>query len=282
MLRYLALLCLFSCSPAVASAADSVSFGRRAAQSGDAVEQSVRVEMQIESTARQGAKVIETSASRVDRTQTRRVTATDIVGGRVVGAEVRFFDATTIHNDAKTEEPVSGKTYHCRRDGDRLTITTAAGTLPPMAEYEVVARAMETLGTASPLAKFLAGRTVRVGERIELPSELAQQALGFDKQMGEVDRFTLRLTRVNSIAGRRVARFDAEIEAHGATSEQMRLIIAGVFELEETTCRIVSADLAGPIAISGLRGPDSQSGYTLDGRGKMHLELAARYRDATR
>ncbi len=274
--------CLLSLIAASSMAVTNVSFGRRSALPGDTVEQSVRVEMQLESTARQGAKVIETSASRVDRSQTRRVTATEIVGNRVMAAEVRFFDATTVHNDEKLNEPVAGKTYSCRREGERMVITTATGELPPMAEYEIVARAMETLGTASPLAKFLAGRTVAVGQQLELPAALAQQALGFDKQMGEVDRFALTLSKVETVGSRRVATFDAEIEAHGATSEQMRLIIAGVFRVEEATCRIVSADLSGPIAISGVRGPGGDSGYTLDGRGKMHLEVAARYRDATR
>ncbi len=274
----LALLAIAASAPA----ADSLTFGRRPSLVGDAVQQSVRVEMRLESTARQGATVLETSTSTIDREQTRRVTATEVAGERVIGAEVRFLEATATRDSTAERQAIAGKAYLCRRESDeRLTITTADGRLPPMDEYELVTRAMETLGTASPLAEFLAGRTVSVGERLELPAELAQQALGFDSRMGEVDRFVMTLTRVETIESRRVGRFDTEIEAHGATSQQMRLIVAGVFQVDEATCRLVSADLTGPIAMSGVRGGQTE-GYTLDGKGKMRLALTAQYRDARR
>lgn len=267
---------------AATAAAQTLTFDNRAPAVGDAVQQSVRVEMRLESTARQGAEVIESTTSAIDREQTRRVTATEVAGERVVGAEVRFFNATATHDGAAEQQPIAGKAYRCHRESDeRLTITTPDGQLPPMNEYELVARAMESLGTASPLAEFLAGRTVRVGERLELPAELAQRALGFDSRMGEVDRFVLKLTEVESVESRRVGRFDAEIEAHGATSQQMRLIVAGAFHVEEATCRVVSADLSGPIAMSGARG-GKVGAYTLDGRGKMRLAIKAQYRDARR
>jgi len=238
--------------------------------------------MLLESTARQGATVLESTKSELDRQQTRRVTATEVVGGKVLAAEVRFLDASAIRDGVAEPQPIAGKGYLCRRESDdRLAITTPDGQMPPMDEYELVTRAMETLGTTSPLAKFLAGRTVRVGERLELPAELAQQALGFDSRMGEVDRFVLTLTNVETINSQRVGAFDAEIEAHGATSQQMRLIVAGAFRIDEATCRTVSADLTGPIAMSGLRGGQA-GGYTLDGKGKMRLALSAQYRDARR
>lgn len=263
-----------------APAAETLTFNHRPPAVGDAVQQTVRVEMRIESTARQGATVLETTSSEIQRQQTRRVTATEIAGGRVLGAEVRFLEASAQRDGADEPQPIAGKAYLCRRESDqRLAITTPDGQMPPMDEYELVTRAMETLGTTSPLAKFLAGRTVKVGERLELPAELAQQALGFDSRMGEVDRFVLTLTGVEERDSRRVGAFDTEIEAHGATSQQMRLIVAGAFRVDEATCRIVSADLNGPIAMSGLRG--GQVGeYTLDGKGKMRLALSAQYRDA--
>ncbi|QDT67260.1 hypothetical protein MalM25_01570 [Planctomycetes bacterium MalM25] len=264
------------------AAAQTLTFGHHAPAVGDAVQQSVRVEMRLESTARQGAEVIESTTSAIDREQTRRVTATEVTGKRVVGAEVRFFNATAARDGAAEQQPIAGKAYLCRRESDeRLTITTPDGQLPPMNEYELVTRAMESLGTASPLAEYLAGRTVRVGERLELPAELAQRALGFDSRMGEVDRFVLKLTRVEDVESRRVGRFEAEIEAHGASSQQMRLIVAGAFQIDGATCRIVSADLSGPIAMSGARG-GKVGAYTLDGKGKMRLALKAQYRDARR
>lgn len=262
--------------------AETATFGRRQSAIGDAVEQTVRLEMKLDTTSRQGAQVIEKESSEVERQQRRRVTASSTREGRVVGAAVRFFEATSTRNGEATADIVAGKTYHCERgEDDKLTVLTEKGTTPSMEEYTLVVRAMETLGTASPLAEFLAGKTVEVGEEIELPAELAQRALGIDKQFGKVNKFTLTLQGVRVVEGLRVASFTANIEASGGGAGQMGLFVEGAFEIEEPTCRMVSADLSGPIALSGQQGVGVVA-HQVDSRGRMRMQLAARYRDATR
>ena len=125
-------------------------------------------------------------------------------------ATVHFFTANKSHNDQTIADPVVGKTYHCERTDQQLTVTTPEGLVPPLAEYKVVTRAMESLGKPNPLANFLANKTVAVGERLELPAEVAQQVLGFDEKMGDVEKFTLTLTSIEKM----VAHFEAEIEAN--------------------------------------------------------------------
>lgn len=275
--RYLLLAVLLAPSLAFA---ESATFGRRQSVVGDAVEQTVQLTMKLDTTSRQGAQIIEQDSSEVERTQRRRVTASSTREGRVVGAAVRFFEATSTHNGESTTDPVAGKTYHCERgEDDKLTVLTEKGTMPTMEEYTLVVRAMETLGTASPLAEFLAGKTIEVGEEIELPAELAQRALGFDKQFGKVNLFTLKLKELRVVEGLRVARFAATIEATGGGTGQMGLIVEGAFEIEEPTCRMVSADLTGPIALSGQQGV-GVTAHQVDSRGRMRMQLAARYRDS--
>lgn len=275
------LLCLVALLAPSFAAAETVAFAHRTAAVGDAVEQTVRFEMRLEMTSRQGAEILDEDASEAVRTQRRRVTATDTREGKVVGADVRFFEAASTHNGETTTDPVAGKSYHCERRGESLTVTTDDGITPSMGEYALVVRAMETLGTTSPLAEFLAGKRVEVGEKLDLPADLAQRALGFDKQLGTVDRFELTLKSVESVDGRDVARFAATIEAAGAGAEQMGLVVGGVFDIETKTCRVVAVDLNGPIAMSGQRGV-GLAAHQLDGRGQMRMQLAARYRDATR
>lgn len=275
----LAPLLAMSLAPSLA-AAESATFGRRPTVVGDAIEQTLRVEMRLHTTSRQGAEVVDEASSEVDRSQRRRVTASRTRAGRVSGATVQFFEATSTHNGESTTDVVAGKSYQCERgEDDKLTVLTDKGLMPSMEEYALVARAMETLGAASPLAEYLAGKTVEVGERLDLPAELAQRALGFDKQFGTVDRFLLELQELHEVDGRRVARFGATIEASGAGTGQMGLVIEGVFEIEEPTCRVVAADLTGPIAVSGLRGVGVVA-HQMDGRGRMRMQLAARFRDA--
>lgn len=275
--RFFLLAVLFAPSFALA---ESATFGRRLSVVGDAVEQTVQLTMKLDTTSRQGDQVIEQDSSEVERTQRRRVTASSTRDGRVVGAAVRFFEATNSHNGDSTTDVVAGKTYQCERgEDDKLTVLTDKGTMPTMEEYALVVRAMETLGTASPLAEFLAGKTIEVGEEIELPAELAQRALGFDKQFGKVNVFTLTLEDVRAVEGLRVARFTANIEASGGGAGQMGLFVEGAFEIEEPTCRMVSADLTGPIALSGQQGV-GVTAHQVDSRGRMRMQLAARYRDS--
>lgn len=274
------LLLLAALLAPVTAGAESATFGRRQSVVGDVVEQTVRLEMNLDTTSRLGAQVIDQDSSVAERLQRRRVTASSTREGRVVGAAVRFFEASSTRNGESTPDAVAGKSYRCERgEDDQLTVLTDKGLMPSMEEYAQVVRAMETLGTASPLAELLAGKTVAIGETLDLPAELAQRALGFDKQFGTVDRFTLKLEEVHEVDGRRVARFGATIEASGAG--QMGLVVEGVFEIEEPTCRVVAADLAGPIAISGLRGV-GVAAHQMDGRGRMRMQIAARYRDATK
>lgn len=273
MLFRLALLAFFSL-PVLASA-QSVTFGRHAAEPGDRIDQAIRVEMRLDQTGRRGDEVVEQTKASQDREQRRRVIATETAAGRVVQATVHFIEARSTHNGEATVEPVVGKQYVCRRTGDGLEIMTPGGTVPPIKEYALVARAMATLGTASPLAEFLSGRTVAVGERLDLPAELAQQALGFDREMGEVRRFTLQLRAIDQTASALIARFTAEIEASGHWAQQMGLLVTGAFAIEAHTCRLVSADLSGPILMSVVVGD-----YTIDAKGKMRLALASQYRDA--
>lgn len=262
--------------------AESATFSRRQSVVGDAVEQTVRLEMKLDTTSRQGAQVIEQESSEVERQQRRSVTALSTREGRVVGAAVQFFEATSTRNGESTADPVAGKTYHCERgEDDKITVLTDKGTIPTMQEYTLVVRAMETLGTASPLADFLAGKTIEVGETLDLPAEIAQRALVFDKQFGTVNKFTLTLEKVRVVEDRRVARFAANVEASSAGSGQMGLFVEGAFEIEEPTCRMVSADLSGPIALSGKQGVGVVA-HQVDSRGRMRMQLAARYRDATR
>lgn len=270
----LALLAFVSL-PVLASA-QSIKFGRHAPEPGDTIDQAIRVEMRLDQTGRRGDQIMEQTKARQDREQRRRVTATEIAAGRVVQATVHFAEARSSRNGEAIVEPVVGKAYVCRRTESGLEVTTPEGTVPPIAEYALVSRAMSTLGTASPLAEFLAGRTVAVGERLDLPAELAQQALGFDSEMGEVSRFTLQLHTIDQLASGPIARFTAEIEASGRRAQQMGLLVTGAFEIEALSCRVVSADLSGPIVMSVVVGD-----YTIDAKGKMRLALASQYRDAT-
>jgi len=269
-MRCLSLLLLLL-APTLAGA-ESVTFRRVAAAEGDVLDQSVRTQMRLEQTGRRGGEVLDQRDAEQRRTQRRRVAATAVAGGLVTAARVDFLESTRTVDGESEADPIRGKSYLCRREDDTLRVTTPDGLTPPIAEYEMVSRAMDSLGKPNPLADFLAGRSVAVGERLELPAEVAQQALGLDRRLGAVDRFVLTLRSVEG----GVAAFDAHIEAVGYGGQQMRLFADGSFAIEAATCLTTHADLSGPVAMSSTVGD-----YTVDARGKMRLALESRRGAAT-
>lgn len=277
--RSLALVALVSlCAAARAEdAPPSAHFAKRPAVVGDAVEQTVASRSRLTlRTIREGraVKAVERTS---DRHQQRRVVATGLDGGRVVAARVHFTTSFETHDGQVAQQPIEGKSYDCRRDGERLVVLTADGAVPTLAEHAAVSRAMDSLGRENALADYLAGRTVEVGERLELPTDVARRALGLGAAIGDVERFTLTLRAVEP-AG---ARFDAEVEATGAGSGQMRMLVGGPVTVDPATCRVVATELTGPVGLVESRGSLGNA-YQVQGTGELRVAIEATYEDARR
>lgn len=272
----LRVVAILSLSGAASAEPATAHFTKRPARVGDAVEQAVEATMDLSLRSRRGAAVLESEQVASRRRQHRRVVATGLDGGRAVRATVHFFEAETTRDDQTANEPVVGKSYQCVREGDELRITDGDGAVPPFKEFAFVARAMDSLGKPNPLADYLSGRSLAVGERIDLPPEVARGALGFDERMGDVDRFALVL---KAIEGDAVANFHAEVEATGAGSSQMRALLTGPLRVEIGTCRVVGAELSGPVGLIETRGSVGRV-YQIDGAGVLGVTITARYDDA--
>lgn len=261
-------------APAAASA-ESVVFTKKASRVGDRLEQRVDAGMELQLRSRRGAEVFDTRESSTGRRQRRVVVATGLDGGVVNRATVSFSEASRLRDGRSAPEPVVGKTYRCERRGEELRVTTDDGAVPPLAEYTVVVRAMESLGRPNPLADFLHGRTVAVGERIELPPDVARRVMGLEDQFGAVERFALTLRGVDAGA----ARFEADVEATGAGSSQMRVLLGGTLAIDASTCRVVSTELSGPIGLIETRGSVGRT-YQVDGTGRMRIAVRSEHRAA--
>ena len=259
--------------------AETVEFRKQSTELGDRSQLTLHVAMDLKTQSIQGGQVIEQGTSQTERNQVRTMVVTHLEEGRVVGARVRF-DRSDRGRSGDSgpgvveEDPVIGKAYDCRRVGDELEITSADGAIPPLAEYRVVAQAMESLGKPNPLANYLAGRLVAVGERLALPPEVAKAVFGMDDRFGEVERFELTLESIQSGDADSVARFTADAEASGAGSAQMRLQLIGSLAIDVGSCRVLRADLSGPIGMSESRGSLTNK-RQLIGSGKVRMQIAS-------
>jgi len=271
----------------------AVRFARQSPEVGDQVEQAISVELRMTTTERRGMEVTGQSRSVMRNAQRRVITTSDVADGQTTGVKLRYVTATRQMGrsqdgsepdaeQAPTErQPVDGKVYECRRAGDALIVTDARGGIPPLGEYEIVARHMEMLGHANPLADFLVGRTVYVGQRVSLPSEVAERLLGMGDRLGKVTRFDLTLTGTATERGAACAVFQADVEAVSNDSSQMRLDVSGPLVVETDSCRAVRVELTGPIGMSETRGSYSNK-YYLIGTGNMAVSLQSAYHDVRR
>jgi hypothetical protein len=273
------------------SARQSVRFGRREPQVGDQLEQALSVAVQLDTLLRQGTTVVERSKSAMRREQRRTVTTTHVDHGMTVAVLVRYTQARKetaagsstgkLGESSLAPQSVEGKSYRCRRDGETLLVTDEAGKIPPLAESEIVTQNMETLGRPNPLADFLSGKTLTVGQQLAVPSEVAEKLLGLGGEMGGVTRFELTLANVIEIDGATCAEFRASIEAASNDSSQMRLVVEGPLVIQVDTCRAVAANFTGPIGMSETRGSLTAT-YQMAGTGNMTVSIASNYSDARR
>jgi hypothetical protein len=275
----------------------SARFTRRPSQVGDVAEQSVAHETRLTTSRRQNQEILESSTTTTRTRRKRRVTTTRTENGRTQAVLVQYGDAirsreleppavtdaadTPVPASSATTDPVSGKAYRCWREGDKLIVTDEQGGTPPADEVEVVSADMEAVGQANPLADFLAGRTVAIGETLALPKNVSERLFGQGHRFGQLTKFDLTLREIRVENGARCAVFQASVEAASHSSTQMRLHLSGPLIVEIDTCRTVSNSLSGPLAMSVTRGTHSTA-HQLVSVGKLSMNIAARYHDAKR
>jgi hypothetical protein len=283
-------------------AQETVRFGRRAVQVGDQTEQSIGLDVRMMLTMRRANELLGKHQSFV-RTNQRRVVTTNaikkglvtdvtvsypmatktIVDGQTTGTTGRVAEAPTAESEPSPQS-VQGKTYHCHREpgiNGKLVVTDSSGNRPPTEEYEMVSQQMDMVGRPNPLASFLADRTIAVGEKLEVPKEVAAQIFNLGNKFGEVTQFTLTLQKVESTGDRKCGIFLANVEAMSSDASQMRLQVEGPLVVEVDTCRARSIVLLGPIGMSETRGSYSTT-YQVIGTGRLQLKIESEYRETER
>ena len=254
----------------------AIEFSRSPARLGERIEQTVAVELALKTRSRQGAEVLEEASAQIRRSRKRLIVTAELTRGAASAVYVTYLQSQQTNNDGPVEkDPIAGKTYFCRRLGENLQVLTHRGEVPPAEEFQLVSENMETLGRENPLAAYLAGKRLVVGERVTLPPEVAKRLLGLDHQLGEVTRFELKLSAVERRQGRPCGVFQADIEAQRTDASQMRLLIAGPMVIQAASCQAVSSDLSGPIGMSHSA-PDPRGRVQIDSTGRLSLTVATR------
>jgi hypothetical protein len=126
----------------------------------------------------------------------------------------------------------------------------------------------------APLAPLLAGKTVKKGDKIEVPADVAQKCFGLFADEAKVSALTLVLAEEPDAAADAIV-FQATAKmAHPASEEmpgEMTMAPAGTWSVSKSTCRVVAMAMKGPVT---MRGTTDQGGMKIDMKADGEWTLA--------
>jgi hypothetical protein len=257
----------------------AIRFSLPTAAVGERVVQRVGMELNVHTVVKQSGQVANEGDTNMRSRQEREIEVLEIAGGKAVRAEVKYLLSRSLspENPDPADEiaqPVEGKSYLIARKDERLLVTELDGAIPPRAEYDIVVSTMESFGQPNLLAEFLKPRDLHVGQRLQVPADIAKKMLGFDS-FGEVQKFELYLQAVKEIDGNECAIFEADIIAQGNAQNPLNVQARGNVIIELATCRTLEATLTGPLSLVSV---EQQTEYSATG----DLLLAIRSQYAAR
>ncbi len=173
-------------------------------------------------------------------------------------------------------QPVAGKAYVVDRPQEELRVVYEDGSEPTRAEVAIVKQNMQAVGRRNALAAFLQGKTVRIGERLDVPPELAEQLLGWKSEYGSVQSITLTLREFTEVEGERCAVFAARLSGVPGGTQTKPTEMVGDLQIEIATCRTLSADMQAQLSTREQRGPEGHT-FTVASRGQARLHNQARF-----
>ncbi len=276
-----------------ASSPKQCTFHYLPANPGDQYHQHVHYQVDLATQMHQSGQVI-SDAKQIMHSQQKRhvkILPRRADGGSTV--EVRFDQAQQQVGRApdklqKIHQPINGKSYRVSRDSQqRLTVVSTRGKPVTPEEAQMVELAMQSVGRPNPLGLFLNGKTLQIGQQIELPENVAADLFSASPQSKagkKIGKFLLTLREIRTDQDRNQspsALFNITIEMATEDASTTPTTIGGHLVLDIQSSRAVSTQIEGPVHITEQRGP-KQASFTVEGRGVMRMASSTRYQTRNR
>jgi hypothetical protein len=275
-------------------AAETYRFQYRPPAVGQEMSHELRFAIDATIALQQAGQVIESKRYAVDRRQRRRITILETTKDFVSKARVHYELAQqTVTSPAAEEpgkprpgaqpdspaettvkQPVAGRSYVVARIDGRLRVEDADGGKPSEEEVAIVTANMDAIGRPNPLARFFAGRSVAVGEALKLPEPLARDLFGLDDGLGRVSGFSMKLVKVEPVAGAACGFFETTIALSSGDGKKATTDVRGTMVVQVETCRGVSVELTGPISVRETRTAGGAR-YETTCQGKLALSITS-------
>lgn len=257
----LSLLCISALTFLAADSAESqeVIFTKRPTQPLDTSHQVIHCNLNAERTIRQQNQLVDSSKQTMQRKQDRKITILALKDGKPTQAKIEYVDSSTNvrgenNQTVEATQPVAGNTYFVTRQNGTLLVTDETGKPVTEEENKILQMHLQNFGKTNPLAQFLDGKRIRVGQEIPVPDAVASELLGLTGNEGKTDKLSLRLVATKNVDGQNLAIFETLLKSSSKESS-MSLVMKGELTIEVGTCRTRSIRLHGPVAISETRGP---------------------------
>ena len=260
-----------------AAGAKQVVFSSRSVRVNDSSKQTTTAHLVADQTIRQQKQLVDSSRQTMHRLQERKLTVLKVQGKSPTLARVEFGKASTqISNEQQRDveiiQPISHKTYFVARDEQgKLVFADEKGKTVTDEEDRLLRKQFDTFGKVNPLAEFLNGKRIEVGQSIKVPDTIAKELLGLTGKKASTEELVLRLVKSQRVGGSELAVFETLLRT-SSTENTMSMLMKGELVIDAGTCRAQSIKLHGPIAITDTRGP-TEGRFTVSTNGTLDVAV---------
>ena len=168
--------------------------------------------------------------------------------------------------------PCQGKTYIVKVNDGGPAVHYENGEKPPDEELGWVKEQFRSLGKEDSFESMLDGKTVKVGEKLDVSLDAAAELLDVKSAGLKIEKFNLTLK-----AAKPHAVFDADIQmSQTLNGPKMTINMTGQVVINPGNCWPVTVDIKGPLKLSGEQ---VQEGKRIDikGAGTMSAKMSYGY-----
>ena len=254
---------------------DSITFKYKPVKKGDTRTMTRTLTMSLEMKVSVAGNVVQEPKQDRSEEESRKDTVLEVADGVPTKIKTRYIKFAEITDGKTKTSPVKGKTYIVEKGEDGLKITDESGETPSPAEIKQVSDDFKNLGTLDKMSKFLDGKTVKIGEAIDLPKDIAQSILGTKKDDPiQVKKFRLKLTKINPDMG--LFKITVEFEGAPTPGTSMSMTLKGKIGVTPG-CWPLDAKMKGTVEIEGSPGPPEQK-IELTGSGPVTITASNSYK----
>ena len=278
------LLMMILAGSMAAMAAEPPVFRYKAPAKGESVEQESDVKMDFQLEVLSGGQSLVKTKLKVQMSELSRQEVLEANEDGATKMRIHYVKLeeteTSDEGTQRTVSPRQGKTFIVAAAPEGFQITDEKGATIGLEEREELESDFDSLGERDLLCDYLAGKTLREGQKID-DAVIKDSILGssFESDGMKLDEITLQFRKFKSRGGDKVGIFDAKMKISGVLEESLNLSadFEGQLEVSTEGCRLLQVEMAGPMRMSGTQEVEGTV-LELQAKGTGRFEIRAKHK----